>query len=74
MPLQTYVGAFTFKHSGSDGLKRTYVASVKPVYDLLVPTHERIRSDGSWSFMTLEAGHDSMVTAPDALAPLLMKV
>jgi pimeloyl-ACP methyl ester carboxylesterase len=74
MPLQTYLGTFTFKHSGSNGLKRTYVASVKPLYDLLVPTHHRIRGDKTWSFMTLEAGHDSMVTAPDALASLLMMV
>jgi pimeloyl-ACP methyl ester carboxylesterase len=72
MPLQTYLGTYTFKHSGSNGLKRTYVASVKPPYELLVPTHHRIRGDKTWSFTTLEAGHDSMVTAPDAMASLLM--
>jgi len=74
MPLQTYLGTFTFKHSGSNGFKRTYVASVKPPYDLLVPTHHRIRGDKTWSFTTLEEGHDSMVTAPDALACLLTVV
>jgi pimeloyl-ACP methyl ester carboxylesterase len=74
MPLQTYLGIFTFKHSGSNGLKRTYIASMKPPYDLLVPTHHRIRGDKTWSFATLEEGHDSMVTAPAALACLLMVV
>ncbi len=74
MPLQTYLETFTFKHSGSNGLKRTYIASVKPLYDLLVPTHERVRCDKSWCFTTLEEGHDSMVTAPDALASRLMKI
>jgi pimeloyl-ACP methyl ester carboxylesterase len=74
MPLQTYLGTFTFKHSASNGLKRTYIASMKPPYDLLVPTHRRIKSDKTWSFVTLEAGHDSMVTAPDALAALLLTV
>jgi pimeloyl-ACP methyl ester carboxylesterase len=74
MPLQTYLGKFTFTRSASDGLKRTYIASMKPPYDLLVPTHRRIRSDSTWSFATLEAGHDSMVTAPDALASLLLSV
>ena len=72
MPLQTYLGTFTFEHSGSDGLRRTYVASTRPLYDLLVPTHDRVRGDTTWSFMTLEQGHDSMVTASDALAALLM--
>lgn len=74
MPVGTYTGTFTFKNSGSNGLKRTYIASTKPLYDLLVPTHDRIRGDNTWSFKTLEAGHDSMVTAPDKLASLLMVV
>ena len=74
MPVGTYTGTFTFKNSGSNGLKRTYIASVKPLYALLVPTHNRIRGDRTWSFTTLEAGHDSMVTAPEELASLLMAV
>ncbi len=72
MPVRTYIGTFTFKNSGSNGLKRTYIASIKPLYALLVPTHNRIKGDNTWSFTTLEAGHDSMVTAPDKLASLLM--
>lgn len=73
MPVGTYTGTFTFKNSGSNGLKRTYIASVQPLYALLVPTHNRIRGDKTWSFKTIEAGHNSMVTAPDELASLLMK-
>jgi pimeloyl-ACP methyl ester carboxylesterase len=72
MPVQTYIGTFTFKSSGSNGLKRTYIASIKPPYATLVSTHNRIRGDNTWSFTTIEAGHDSMVTAPDVLASLLM--
>lgn len=72
MPAGTYTGTFTFRNSGSNGLKRTYIASVNPLYDLMVPTHNRIRSDNTWSFTTIETGHNSMVTAPDKLASLLM--
>jgi pimeloyl-ACP methyl ester carboxylesterase len=72
MPVRTYIGTFTFKNSGSTGLKRTYIAAITPPYALLVPTHNRIRGDNTWSFTTIEAGHDSMVTAPDELASLLM--
>jgi len=72
MPLQTYVGTFTFKNTGSNGLKRTYIASTKPPYALLAATRDRIRGDHTWSFTTIEAGHNSMVTAPDELAALLM--
>jgi pimeloyl-ACP methyl ester carboxylesterase len=73
MPLQTYVGRVTCKNSGSTGLKRTYIASTKPQYALLAPTHERIKVDKSWSFTTMEAGHNSMVTAPGELASLLIQ-
>jgi pimeloyl-ACP methyl ester carboxylesterase len=72
MPVRTYIGTFTFESSGSNGLKRTYIASSKPPYALLVSTRNRIRDDNTWSFTTIEAGHDSMVTAPDELASLLM--
>jgi hypothetical protein len=37
-------------------------------------SHFRIRRDNTWSFMTLEAGHESMVTAPDDLASLLVVI
>lgn len=72
MPVGTYIGTFTFKNSGSNGLKRTYIASTKPPYALLSSTRDRIRGDNTWSFTTIEAGHDSMVTAPDEVASLLM--
>jgi pimeloyl-ACP methyl ester carboxylesterase len=73
MPVGTYIGTFTFKRSGSNGLRRTYIASTRPPYALLAATRDRIRTDNTWSFMTMEAGHDSMVTAPDELASVLME-
>jgi pimeloyl-ACP methyl ester carboxylesterase len=73
MPLQTYIGTFTFKNSGSNGLTRTYIAATKPPYALLASTRNSISGDPSWSFTSIEAGHDSMVTAPDELAALLME-
>jgi len=74
MPLQTYIGTFTFKHSGSIGMARTYIAGSKPPYAFLASTYERIKDDKSWSFTTIEAGHDSMVIAPGELASLLMEI
>ena len=74
MPLQTYIGTFTFKNSGSNGMARTYIAGSKPPYASLVSTYERIKGDKTWSFTTIEAGHDSMVIAPGELASLLMEI
>jgi hypothetical protein len=74
MPMQTYLSTFTFKGSGSNGLKRTYIAATRPAYSMLVPTHDRIRADKTWSFAAIETAHDAMVTAPDQLASMLAGV
>lgn len=71
MPAQTYTGRYTCTHSGSAGLKRTYIASNQPPYQAYVPIYERVKRDPSWTFKTIESGHDSMVTAPSALVALL---
>ena len=73
MPLQTYLGKITLKNNGSVGLRRTYIAAVRPPYLPLVATHERVKADRSWSFTTIEAGHDAMITAPAELYSLLME-
>jgi len=73
MPLQTYLGKIAFKNHGNAGLRRTYIAAVKPRYIPLAATHERIQGDKSWSYITIETGHDMMVTAPSELASLLMR-
>ncbi len=74
MPARTYTEPCTFRNSGSNGCKRTYIASIKPSYSLLVPTHDRVRNDSTWSFVTIHAGHDSMITAPHELASLLLSI
>jgi hypothetical protein len=73
MPLPTYLGKITLKNNGSAGLRRTYIAAVRPPYLPLVATHERVKADQSWSFTPIEAGHDAMIIAPAELSSLLMK-
>jgi hypothetical protein len=73
MPLQTYLGKITLKNKGSAGLRRTYIAAVRPPYLPLVATHERVKADKSWSFTPIEAGHDAMIIAPYELSALLME-
>ena len=72
MPLQTYIGSYTFKNSGTNGLKRSYIAS-GPAYALLAATRDQVKQDTSWKYATIATGHNSMVTAPDELAGLLVR-
>lgn len=74
MPLGTYLGRIALDHGASDGLPRTYIAADGPAYTPMKPTYERVRRDPSWHWHTIDTGHDMMVTAPEALARLLLAV
>ncbi len=72
MPLGTYLGPIALEQGASEGLRRTYIAADGPAYTPMKPVYERVRSDPSWSWQTIDTGHDMMVTAPEALARLLL--
>jgi pimeloyl-ACP methyl ester carboxylesterase len=74
MPIGTYLGEIALRRGGSDGLPRTYVAAANPPYRPMQPVYDRVRPDPSWRWRTVDTGHDMMVTAPDALAALLLEV
>ncbi|HYF58338.1 MAG TPA: alpha/beta hydrolase family protein [Burkholderiaceae bacterium] len=74
MPLGTYLGAIELTRGGADGLPRTYVAAGDPPYAPMRPVVERVRGEPGWRLETIAAGHDMMVTAPRALAALLLSV
>ena len=72
MPLGTYLGEITLARGGSDGLPRTYVAAANPPYRPMQPVYDRVRGDPSWRYLTIDTGHDMMVTEPASLANLLL--
>jgi len=74
MPVKTYTGTLTFKNRGTDGMPRTYVANTSPEFPDLEATHRRVKEDGTWKYATVDAGHDSLITAPGAVASRLMEV
>ena len=74
MPIGTYLGEIELRQGGSDGLPRTYVAAADPAYPPMRGVCERVRADPGWTWRTLATGHDMMVTAPAALANLLLAV
>ncbi|RPH40404.1 MAG: alpha/beta hydrolase, partial [Burkholderiales bacterium] len=72
MPLGTYLGEIALARGGSDGLPRTYVAAANPPYRPMQPVYDRVRVDPSWRYLTIDTGHDMMVTEPASLANLLL--
>jgi pimeloyl-ACP methyl ester carboxylesterase len=71
MPASLYTSPLVLRNGGSTGLRRTYIATVDPVYEPLRHVHEQLRDASGWSFIELATGHDAMVSAPAALADLL---
>ncbi len=71
MPAATYTDVLTFKHGGSSGLRRSYVAGVSPRFPPMQAVHERLRVSDGWQYHELAGGHDLMITEPDKLAEWL---
>ena len=66
--------AITLRHSVGNGLPATYVFCTDPVYGPLAGARAMARAQKGWAWRELATGHDAMVTAPQALAELLMEV
>jgi pimeloyl-ACP methyl ester carboxylesterase len=71
MPAGLYDTPIELHHGASRGLRRTYVAATAPVYETMRSVQERLRSDGSWTFLEIATCHDMMVTAPAEVVNIL---
>lgn len=70
-PLATYEDTLELKHPVGNGLPVTYVA-VKPDYAPLAAVREWVRPRTDWHYIEIDAGHDAMVTSPDAVVDVLL--
>lgn len=71
-PLKSYEDVVALAHPFGHGLPKTYVACTAPDYAALAAVRARVRAEPGWDWRTLATGHDAMVTAPQALADLLL--
>lgn len=69
-PLRSFTTSQTFAGPPGNGLPAEYVLCADPVYGPLEGARARARELG-WPIIELAAGHDAMVSAPEALADLL---
>jgi pimeloyl-ACP methyl ester carboxylesterase len=56
------------------GLPRTYLACVEPASGSFGQFAAKFRDDPAWNFKALRTGHNAMVTAPEALARVLLSL
>lgn len=76
-PLPTLMETVVYENGGPAGLPKTFVRCIQnprlasgeadPVWALA-------DADPEWSYLTLDTGHDLMVTAPDETADILLRI
>lgn len=72
-PVSTYRSPLHLKHPLTNGIPAAYVVCTDPIYTPLEASRQFAKAKGL-PFIEFATGHDAMITAPDALAHLLMKI
>lgn len=72
-PIKTYEEALTLNHPPGNGVATTYLA-VTPHYGPTEKSRDYAKAQPHWHYVELAAGHDAMVTSPEALAKILSAI
>lgn len=73
-PESLYDSPLPIKGPVGNGLPRTYIACTAPVIPAVASSQAWAKQQPGWRWMELATGHDAMITAPQALADLLMRI
>ncbi len=73
-PLAPYTERLQLSAPFGNGIPKTYIACTDPLYAPLALSHQRARQQAGWSYYDLPAAHDAMITAPGAVADLLLRI
>jgi len=73
-PYRTYTDTLRLARPPGDGLRKTHIACRGPGALSAAARRVRIDAAAGWSTRTIDAAHDAMVTAPTALADLLLSL
>jgi pimeloyl-ACP methyl ester carboxylesterase len=57
-----------------NGLPKLYIDCIDPVYTGLAAVKDRYRGKPGWPFIELKTGHNAMVSAPEELTRILLKM
>lgn len=71
-PLTTYTEQLLLSAPFGNGLPKTYIACTDPAYAPLAASHVRARGQPDWNWREVATGHDAMITAPEAVARILL--
>jgi len=69
-PLSTYESPLLLGNPVGNGLPATY-AAVTPEFPALADSRRYAQGRGDWRYVEIQAGHDAMVTSPQAVLEIL---
>jgi pimeloyl-ACP methyl ester carboxylesterase len=74
-PLKAFQQPVRLTNPVAATLPRTFIyCTDKPARDMFAPLAEQLRAETRWRYRELATGHDAMVTAPQAIAALLLEL
>jgi pimeloyl-ACP methyl ester carboxylesterase len=73
-PYRTYIEPLRLTHPLGNGVRKTHIACRGPGALSTAARRVRIDATSGWQIRALNAAHDAMITAPAALADLLLSI
>lgn len=73
-PLNAYQQPLVLNNPIGNGVACTYIAAANPWYAPGASSRAWVQSQQGWGWREIQAGHDAMVSAPAALASMLMEI
>jgi pimeloyl-ACP methyl ester carboxylesterase len=73
-PLNAYKEPLHLQNALGNEIGKTYIAVTNPSYAPLEKTRKWIKEQKDWQYEELAAGHDAMITSPNELTALLIKI
>jgi pimeloyl-ACP methyl ester carboxylesterase len=73
-PLRSYTAALTLRNSVGNDLPRVYVRCTNPSHPALEPSRQLVRSWSGWDWTELPVPHGCIITHPDEVCDLLLKL
>lgn len=73
-PYKSYIQPLTLQHAFGNNLPLIYIECVDEQLPVLKQFADKTRNNKAWEFYSLDTGHDAMITAPDQLTALLLRI
>lgn len=73
-PFKLYQQPLDFDPARVAAVPRTFIDCTQPALATIAPSRVRVRSEPGWQVLELATGHDPMVSEPQALADLLLRI